>query len=592
MESLSTLPNKETCFSLFCEKYPDLALFLQLEPPTSSLQPLTPDEEEVVPKKGRLIYLYGLSATCHPKNIEELLKWNKEDPSHFLILIEDDLEAFQSWLEFHFEEAYQLLSTSQVKLVYLNKKRGWRKSLHELIFSFPTQSVQVILSLKYQKEKKAFATLLEEFIYKESFYAASVLKEAIHIPTLLENYLENIKHLTHCYSFDAFKNKGSNIPAIICGAGPSLDSCLSGLKKLKDKAFIFAAGSAITALGSANIDPHFLVAIDPNFNEYLRLKDMKAFEVMLLQGMRLYPGIFNLTCSPISFLKSRGPNWINILESFLQEESRKIIQSMDKESSTVLTLAVAIAVYLGCNPIILVGVDLAHPSKKSYSKHVCLRYENSLEEEELVQSKILKKKGSFSKEVDVPLKWWAESKALEKFIKKFPDINFINTSLGIFIANAKTMDFKTCKERYLQGESYDLLALCQALKQEPIKWKKRSFLRQMNTWEKSATLVLNFLETGLEILLDEDKEESEKKIELLFLEEDVKKESFYRDFLHPLRESLALTLEYRPLLLEDSKAWNKEITAALIQTTQELHKVIKSYLLTPLPEVYCEAFER
>src|SRR6185503_9490810 len=65
-----------------------------------------------------------------------------------------------------------------------------------------------------------------------------------------KNFYHNILELDNAENGSALSGKFQGVPAIICGAGPSLGKNIELLKTLKDKALIFAGGTAMNALNA------------------------------------------------------------------------------------------------------------------------------------------------------------------------------------------------------------------------------------------------------------------------------------------------------------------------------------------------------
>ena len=107
-------------------------------------------------------------------------------------------------------------------------------------------------------------------------------------------------------SFYANNLKGvfGGFPAIIVGAGPSLEYCIEDLKELKNRAFIIAGGSAVSALSKWGIEPHLIVAVDPNEEGRERFKKNYFFEVPLIYSLRTFPEVLTLSNPRLGYLRS------------------------------------------------------------------------------------------------------------------------------------------------------------------------------------------------------------------------------------------------------------------------------------------------
>ena len=102
------------------------------------------------------------------------------------------------------------------------------------------------------------------------------------------------------------------MPAVVCGAGPSLEE----LHMPENGALVLAGGSAIAALKT--IKPHLLFAIDPNEEEYRRLATHPHKEVPLVFGSRLERRVLAEHKGPRGYLVTGTGGY---LESWLEQEA-------------------------------------------------------------------------------------------------------------------------------------------------------------------------------------------------------------------------------------------------------------------------------
>lgn len=144
------------------------------------------------------------------------------------------------------------------------------------------------------------------------------------------------------------------IPALIVGAGPSLEQNGHLLRAFEKKALIFAGGSALNAI---DVEPHFAASIDKDA-PYRQFKihpfsqtpfcyqaRMSADNFALLHAEKiLFP---DSSCEPI--------NWIYGEEPF-------------DGGWTVGNFLTRIAIHMGCSPIVFVGMDLCYKQGRKYAK--------------------------------------------------------------------------------------------------------------------------------------------------------------------------------------------------------------------------------
>jgi len=167
-----------------------------------------------------------------------------------------------------------------------------------------------------------------------------------------KNIAMNLVNYVTTPPIDILRDRFTGNPAIVISAGPSLSRNIDQLGRLKGRVVLCAVQTTLMPLIQRGIVPDFVTSLD--FHEMSR----KFFEgVGDLRGTHLvaepkatwtvvddYPG-------PVSLLDN---NWARLL---IGDE----LAGRDglKAGATVAHLAFYLAVYLGCDPIIFVGQDLA-----------------------------------------------------------------------------------------------------------------------------------------------------------------------------------------------------------------------------------------
>lgn len=342
-----------------------------------------------------VLYIIGLIPV--PQTI---LKWLSERKYRALIFIEEDLETF---LEFN-----HLLDNPQIHLYH---------SPEEIPNDFPCDRIAIF-------EGKPFDALA---LQRRIAFLSALYSDVLYSHKIVENVIANYSRLHQCFDANALQFK--NTPAIICGAGPSLEKSFSALREAGDKALIFAGGSAIPILARNNIRPHFAMALDPNHEELDRLKQNTATDVPFLFAPRVHHEVLPLMTGPLGYLKTDTGG---LFESWLEEKlgltGIPTGPDMGPEAFSVTTLAISYAYALGCNPIILTGVDLAYTSGKRYASGVEAEKGNS--EDPRALEKVQLRTDIYGEPVETLLKWVMESDCISTFAKNHPETNFLNASQG------------------------------------------------------------------------------------------------------------------------------------------------------------------
>ena len=378
-----------------------------------------------------------------------LREWLRQDKLRRVIFLEDDPYALEHFLPL--KVASELLDDPQVDLIFFN---GIEDSIfHTLTWKTVHKSILVISTPVYKNRSEEFI----QKIYKESE------RKNIAINDFLDggkgyytNFYNNLKLLPHSYLASSFFKQFENVPAIICGAGPSLEKQLSNLKGLKNRALIFGGGSAMNVLTSNGVIPHFGLGIDPTDEQRKRLEVTKKFSFPYFYRLRVNNHALSSVRGPKLYVTGSG----GYLTAKWFEERLGIQGDEIEEGISVFTFAVAIAMALGCNPLIFVGLDLSFTEGKHYAEGVVGSQENRpLNKETIVV------KGEYGKDVFTVWNWVNEAAFLSELQKKRPECTFINaTEGGLGVKGVKHLTLNEVMKEYLNRE-YDFAATIQTLQQ-------------------------------------------------------------------------------------------------------------------------------
>lgn len=388
-------------------RYPDLAFLLSLFPYKEKKLPkdqalLDNFLQTVNLEEIEVLYISGLIGYSLPKKASN---WLDADQKRALVFIEEDLGAFAAFSQ------QRLLENPQVHFHYSDGD-----PTDALADMFPTDRLAIF-------EGKAFDGA---GLKRKSAAVSALYSDVLYSHKIVENVLSNFKRLKG--AFDA-RGKFEGIPAVICGAGPSLAKDFSMLSEIQDKALIFGGGSAITVLTENGLQPHFAIALDPNDEEYDRLHQASYFEGPFLLAPRLHHGVLQTTNGPFGYLKSDTGGIVeNYLEEELGIEGDPIGPDLGEEAFSVTTLALSHAYAMGCNPIILVGVDLAYTGGVRYAAGVEAKADQTKDPRALEERIV--RKDIHGETVETLLKWVMESDCISAFAKKHKEVAILNATGG------------------------------------------------------------------------------------------------------------------------------------------------------------------
>ncbi len=349
---------------------------------------------------------------CEPfrKNFYESARpWLQGHQKRRLIFIEEDLERL--FCRLHSATLTDALSDPQVIFAQ-------HEGLEALMEKFPFELVEVF-GEEVVSEKMLQKAALAHALHRDRFYG--------HF--LFSNFVHNVVRLPQSFYANGLAKKFSGVPAIVCGAGPSLSQGISLLKKCENKALLVAGGSTLAALSAQGICPHFGIAVDPNPETYVRFKNMVPFETPLLFSTRVCPDIFKTISGPFGYMRSGIGGALEFwIEEALGAQEPLIGEDLSCEAMSVTAMCLAWAHFLGCSPILLHGVDLAYTDGRRYADGVLSKeFEPS---QGGAENLLLKRVGRKGVLVDTALRWVMESSSFSQFAKKHPETVFLNTTEG------------------------------------------------------------------------------------------------------------------------------------------------------------------
>lgn len=238
------------------------------------------------------------------------------------------------------------------------------------------------------------------------------------------------------------KGAFTGVPAIVVGAGPSLEKNGHLLKKFETRALIFAGGSALNVI---DVEPHFAASIDAEA-PYRQFKMYPFSETPFCYQSRMNAENFSLVHGEKILFPDSSSDAINWLHG----------EDIFDSGWTVGNFLTAVAVHMGCSPIFLVGMDLCYLDHRKYAQ-----IDASLSEG-------LVRIGERWTQRD----WLMAAKWMEKFGKKFHLFNA--TEGGILSLPIVTLEMAL--ERCT--DEWDLRKkVCNAIQRLPLKtsakrWKK------------------------------------------------------------------------------------------------------------------------
>ncbi|MEC7839948.1 MAG: 6-hydroxymethylpterin diphosphokinase MptE-like protein [Chlamydiota bacterium] len=443
--------------------------------------------------KQEVIFYYGLGLGYCYTFINE---WLKKNDRHTLIIIEDDICVLKKFLST--EYASIILSDPQVIVHYMpvsteDIKGSMHDSLEELIKGFVFKKAFLTCSQVYTENKNSRCVELRDLIYLSSRANLYTHRELIEDRKILySNFYRNILSLHGSSYGHCLENTMKDTPAIICGAGSSIVNSIDTIKSLNNKALVIGSGTGMNILNHFGVEAHFGVGIDPYESQGSRIRTNSAFETPYFYRLRFHADSLNLLHGPKLLIQGQG-NY-NILNWFLEKFGVSIQKNEDLEISTT-NVAMGIAHMLGCNPIILVGCDLAYTNNNRYPDVITAHPTDGFTQRkgmEFNSKDVVFGKTEEGEPILTKVDWLEEANMIKIFSDSHPNTSIINASgKGLFIEGVKSMrledinvgDKNTFED--LPGKIHSLIQCSQPVTTQP------TVLNVIEEWRGSLEKCLN-----------------------------------------------------------------------------------------------------
>ncbi len=347
--------------------------------------------------------------------------WLKKSESRYIVFVEEDEQLFF--------KAKESIKDSKTRLYY------WQQANEEIFQVIAWEFVflkfgYVTRDPQQTPRAQMFFSALEQYHRGVDLLASDCQDMGVRV---LSNALNNLQFLPRALLGQELEGQCAGMPAIICGAGPSLARALPLLTQLRDRAILIAGGSAVQALNTHGIQPHFSAHLDPE-PPRRRFLAQDTFETPVFYQGRVSHDLLSRVHGPLLWMADGG-NYP--LEAWLAAECGIFSERFDS-GWTVANFCAAIAAHLGCSRVILIGVDFScGPNAEPPDALI-----------ELEKDKLYSQKD-----------WLMSADWMGAFANKHPQIQWINASEGIDMPGIARRDLA----EIVLPEQYDITGMIQSL---------------------------------------------------------------------------------------------------------------------------------
>ncbi|MDY6863786.1 MAG: 6-hydroxymethylpterin diphosphokinase MptE-like protein [Thermodesulfobacteriota bacterium] len=260
----------------------------------------------------------------------------------------------------------------------------------------------------------------------------------------LENIISNVDIISKEPDIKQLYGKFKDVPAVIIATGPSLNKNIQELIGLDKNALLFSADASLRTLLNAQIKPQFAVSIERNLSTKNHFTQIDNKHDKTISDIRL------LSCpvlKPETYKEWKGKHLL-LFRKFAQFEWLAINRGVLDTGKSVTNMAFVAAKMMGCNPIVLVGQDLAfgedgisHATGADHAREGLLK-------SELIRQRTMVM-GNNGKMIESLNTWVGMLKRFEYDINLYGGENINATEGGAKIIGCKVMTLKEAKNKYM-----------------------------------------------------------------------------------------------------------------------------------------------
>ncbi len=298
-------------------------------------------------KEADLVVFFGLGLGLHL----EFLRRRTQAP---IIVFEPDLDVVAAVL------GQIPLMLENVELVTSISHLGELVQNH--LGHSPCNMVAGFLPVWAQQQGPAFEAFQGTLQQAVKKVHSDRLTRTIFSAEWINNMAGNLPFLVSHKHFAVLGRRFEGKPAILVGAGPSLDRNLADLARAKDRALILAVHSAVVPLSRAGIIPDLVIILEGQKLDHY-FKDVPELDqVVLVPSPQTHPVHLELGFKDFLGMTHEG----NAAADWLQQAYG---ETPLKSGGSVACAAFSLLHELGCDPIVLVGMDTAYTDDRGHAKN-------------------------------------------------------------------------------------------------------------------------------------------------------------------------------------------------------------------------------
>lgn len=354
--------------------------------------------------------------------------YSKKHKTEFLIIIEKDIEIFKLCMQVINLEMF--FKNSRIKFFVGEEVNSLYPELIEWVISnkiyYYTKSIAFVYSNKYIENNidyyKKSISMVREVVTNAILRFGDSIDDSLRGE---RNMFKNLEHIIKNPGINMLYDQFKNTPAIIASTGPSLNKNKHLLKDMKGKALIFCPEASLRILHKMDVSPNFITSLERD-----------EFTTELIQGYeKEYIENVYLAATPVIVKETydayEGPKII-VYRQFDHFKWLELDKGMLDIKLSAGNMAFKLAVALGCDPIILIGQDLAFSREgKTHAKGMDFGEDQSHTASDYKNRRFVK--ANYGEDIETTEIWYRFLKGYEVDISKFSGKCINATEGGAYI---------------------------------------------------------------------------------------------------------------------------------------------------------------
>ncbi len=268
-----------------------------------------------------------------------------------LIVLEPSISVFRAAM--HAVDMTPLLRDSRVRFVVGSQPGLVYNSLLPMVVELTANPLTAIevpsISAVFPDWTKSVKQQLMEVMQFGQSGLQTKFKDG---PLTLSNLFQNLPLIAESAGLSDLGESLKGVPAIIVAAGPSLQKNIEQLREVNDDFLVICTDTAFETLRRKGIKPHAVITVDPTELNLKHFPDACYDETVLLFDPEARPEIARKFSRRMTFMTDKHP--------FFEHIDKKLGgKGIAPKASMVSQAGLYAAHFLGCDPVILIGQDLA-----------------------------------------------------------------------------------------------------------------------------------------------------------------------------------------------------------------------------------------